>query len=91
MESFALEQETYWQVQPLMEAGLPLDEIRDLLCRLGFEAVVCDSRSFDTRASGLVADLPAGVRAAWVETISRMVAGPQDGAGVPPVRPAPPG
>ncbi|CCG03872.1 hypothetical protein [Blastococcus saxobsidens] len=92
MEFFAAaEQETYWLVQPLMEVGLPLDEIRDLLCRLGFEAVVCDSRSIDARVSSLVGDRPDGVRAAWVETVSRMIAVPQADAGARPVRPAPPG
>ncbi|MDK3257627.1 hypothetical protein [Blastococcus capsensis] len=90
MEPFAPEQETYWLVQPLLEAGLPLDEIRHLLCRLGFEAVVCDGRSIDARVSSLVGDRPADVRAAWVETVSRMIAWPQAAAGARPDRPAPP-
>ena len=93
MESYAPQQETYWLVQPLVEAGLPLEEIRDLVGRLGFEAVVRDGRSFDAAASGLVLDQPADVRAAWVETIHRMIVSsrPAADAGEPAIRPAPPG
>ncbi|NEK84993.1 hypothetical protein GCU60_04350 [Blastococcus saxobsidens] len=92
MESYAPEQETYWVVQPLVDAGLRLEEIRDLVGRLGFEAVVSDSRSLDAAASSLVLDQPADVRAAWVETINRMITAPRPApdAGPPPFRPAPP-
>ena len=91
MESFAPHHETYWLVQPLLEARLPLEEIEDLVCRLGFEAVVCDGRTFDTRAGELVSDRPAEIRAAWVETIDRMIgsARTDPAPGAPPVRPAP--
>ncbi|RZU31968.1 hypothetical protein [Blastococcus saxobsidens] len=93
MESFAPHQETYWLVQPLLEAGLPLEEVQDLVCRLGFAAVVCDSRTLDSRARELVGDRSADVRAAWVETIGRMIGPPpaDPGPAAPPVRPAPPG
>ena len=95
MESIAGKHDTYWLVQPLVEAGLRIEEIGELVGRLGFEAVVCDSRTFDARASSLVDGLPAGVRAAWVETIHRMITAPRprpaQDAAAPPVRPAPPG
>lgn len=76
MESFAPGHETYWIVQPLLEAGLPPEEIRDLVVRLGFEAVVCDGRRIDARVRDLVDEHPPDVRGAWVETITRMITGP---------------
>lgn len=93
VESPAPSQETYWLVEPLLDAGLPLGEVQDLVCRLGFAAVVCDSRTFDSRVRELVGDQPADVRAAWVETIGRMTGPPPAGPGpaAPAVRPAPPG
>jgi hypothetical protein len=60
-------------VQPLLDAGLPLEEICGLVTRLGFEAVVGDRRSLDERVLDLVGDHPGHVRAAWVETVRRMI------------------
>jgi hypothetical protein len=57
-------------VQPLIDAGLALDEIRALVLRLGFDAVV----SPDPDLMAPVRDRPAEVRAAWAEMIDRMIA-----------------
>jgi hypothetical protein len=60
-------------VQPLLDAGLALDEIQALLLRLGFDAVVIP----DCDLMAPVSDRPVEVRAAWAEMIDRMVtAGP---------------
>ena len=56
-------------VQPLLDAGLALDEIRALVLRLGFDAVV----SPDPDLMAPVSDRPAEVRAAWAEMIDRML------------------
>lgn len=70
MESIASTQQ-YWLVQPLIDAGLELDEIRVLLVRLSFD-VITHTAAAD--AMMLVEDQPAGVRAAWAEMIDRMIA-----------------
>jgi hypothetical protein len=60
-------------VQPLVDAGLDPDEICDLLVRLGFDAIASADQGVLPDPMTLVADQPAEVRAAWVETIDRMV------------------
>ena len=60
-----------WIVQPLVDAGLPASTITDLLIRLSFEAVTGDG---DPGAQTVVGDQPPAVQAAWVETLSRMIA-----------------
>lgn len=54
----------YWLVEPLLDAGMPLEEIRTLVVRLA-----CD----DDGVLSLVADQPPRVQAAWHETIGRMI------------------
>ena len=66
----------YSLVQPLLDAGLPLEEICELVTRLGFEAVVGDSRGLDERVLDLAGGHPGHVRAAWVETVRRMIEQP---------------
>jgi hypothetical protein len=56
-------------VQPLLDAGLALDEIQALLLRLGFDAVVIP----DCDLMAPVSDRPVKVRAAWAEMIDRML------------------
>jgi hypothetical protein len=66
-------------VQPLLEAGLNVEEIRVLVFRLSFETVVGIDRGAPGDLMTLVDDQPAEVRAAWAETIDRMVtAGPTE-------------
>jgi hypothetical protein len=63
-----------WLVQPLLDAGLDLDEIRALVFRLGFESIAEAEQGAPRDLMSLVADQPAAVRAAWAEMIDRMVA-----------------
>ena len=61
-----VEQEQHsWLIQPLLEAGMGLEEIRALVVRLACE---------DGGVRQLVGDQPARVQAAWHETIGRMLA-----------------
>ena len=62
-----------WILQPLVDAGLPSQTITDLIFRLGFEAVA-RQRDLDDGVRAVVRDQPAEVQAAWVETLSRMIA-----------------
>ncbi|WP_040337060.1 hypothetical protein [Candidatus Blastococcus massiliensis] len=62
-----------WILQPLVDAGLPPQTIADLLFRLSFEAVASDG-TLAGGAHAVVDGRPAPVRAAWVETLSRMIA-----------------
>ena len=57
--------EHHWLVEPLLDAGIRLEEIRTLVVRLACE---------DGGVLSLVADQPPRVQAAWHETISRMIA-----------------
>jgi hypothetical protein len=67
----APEQQHYWIIEPLLEAGLDLEQIRVLLFRLAFEAIVGDS----TAPAALVGDQPPAVQAAWQRAIGRMIIG----------------
>ena len=59
-------------VQPLLDAGLPAEEVGDLVFRLAFEAVVGGGSGPER----LLADHPPAVRTAWQQTLGRlMVAG----------------
>jgi hypothetical protein len=65
--------EQYWVIEPLVEAGLATEEIRAFLLRLAFDAVVSEDGA---GIGAIVVDQPPLVRAAWVETIGRMLALP---------------
>ncbi|TYP90340.1 hypothetical protein [Blastococcus xanthinilyticus] len=78
MEPLAPRQETPWQ--PLLDAGLPMEEIRRLVTRLGFEAVVAGPSPLGTGLLDLVGDRPPPVRAAWLETLERITTMPVPGA-----------
>ena len=62
-----------WVVQPLLDAGLELEQIRVLVFRLAFEGIVGEERGGPAGLRDLVADHPAEVQAAWVETIGRLM------------------
>jgi hypothetical protein len=66
-------QQYEWIVRPLIDAGLGLDRIRDLLFRLGFAAIVSEGRGTATEVTTMVSDQPAHVQAAWHEVIDRML------------------
>jgi hypothetical protein len=67
-------EQRYWVIRPLIDAGLGLDRIRDLLFRLGFEAVVSEGRKTVTCVRNVVRDQPDAVQTAWTEVIGRMIA-----------------
>ena len=62
-----------WVIRPLIDAGLGLDRIRDLLFLLGFEAIVSEGRGTAAQVTALVSDQPLHVRDAWSEVIGRMI------------------
>ena len=64
----------HWVVQPLIDAGLDLEEIMVLLVRLSFDVIVRAETATAAEAMSLVEGRPVGVRAAWAETIDRMMA-----------------
>ena len=59
-----------WVVQPLLDAGLPADQVHDLVFRLAFQATVSDG-AVDVAA--LVAGRPAPVRDAWWLVVGRLL------------------
>jgi hypothetical protein len=61
-----------WVVQPLLDAGVHLEEIRDLVFGLAFTDVVSEGRDTLAALTGLVADRPGPVRLAWAQTIARL-------------------
>jgi hypothetical protein len=69
-----------WLIQPLVEAGLGTEQIRTLVYRLGFEAVVSAGAPSVDRIRAVVADQPAPVRAAWTEVVARMIVHADDHA-----------
>jgi hypothetical protein len=68
----------HWLIQPLIEAGLDLEEIRTLVFRLGFDVLV--GRDGTAGLAGVVTDpvtdRPPEVQAAWAEMIGRMLHDP---------------
>ena len=63
----------YWVVQPLIDAGLAPDVIRDLLFRLCFAVIVSEGQDTVAEVTGVVEDQPVAVRTAWTEVIGRML------------------
>ena len=66
-------QQRLWVIRPLVDAGLGLDRIKELLFRLGFEAMVSEERGSAVQVSSIVDTEPPHVRAAWHEVIGRMI------------------
>ena len=63
-------EQQYWIIEPLLDAGLDLEQIRVLLFRLAFDGIVGQG---DAGLTALVGDQPPAVRAAWQRTIGRML------------------
>jgi hypothetical protein len=63
----------YWVVEPLLDAGLGLEQIRSLVFRLAFDAMVGGVSGAATILRNVVADQPAPVQRAWAEAISRLI------------------
>ena len=66
-------EQSYWVIQPVLAAGLALDEVRDHLFHLAFDAIVSEGRSTVAAVASLVGEQPAHLRAAWVEVVHRMI------------------
>jgi hypothetical protein len=62
-----------WVVEPLIEAGLDLEEIRSLVFRLAFETMVDAESGPAAILRNVVADESEAVRGAWAQTINRLI------------------
>ena len=62
-----------WVIQPLLDAGLGVDDVGTLLLRVTFDCLV-GGRSDISDVSAFLGEQPPPVRAAWVETVNRMLA-----------------
>ena len=67
-------EQQYWLIEPLLAVGLGLEEIRSLVSRLGFEAVVGAHDGGPASLQLLVRDQPLPVQGAWTQVIDRMLA-----------------
>lgn len=67
-------EQEYWLIEPLLDVGLDLDEIRSLVFLLAFEGIVCADEGGATSVQQLVGDRPPEVQAAWARMIDRMLA-----------------
>jgi hypothetical protein len=63
----------HWVLQPLVDAGLALDEIRTLVFQLAFDDLVGEGRITVTGIHAVVRDQPPHVRAAWAQMLGRML------------------
>ena len=70
-------------IQPLLEAGLALDDVRDLLFRVSFAHMVNAGQCDVWDATAFLGPQPAAVRAAWIETVDRMLRESDVNAGHP--------
>jgi hypothetical protein len=66
--------EQQWIVQPLVDAGVPPERVRELVFRLAFDDVVREGRGTVAGLGEVVADQPPAVRAAWAQVIGRILA-----------------
>jgi len=62
-----------WVIQPLLDAGLAVDDVGTLLLRVTFDCLV-GGRSDISDVSAFLGEQPPPVRAAWVETVNCMLA-----------------
>jgi hypothetical protein len=65
--------EDLWIIEPLLEAGLDIEEVRTLLTRVSFESVVSDGLPDVSDATVFLGFRSPAVRAAWIETVDRML------------------
>jgi hypothetical protein len=74
----------FWIIEPLLEAGLEVEQITELVFRLSFEIVVRASPL--EHVTRLAHDRPPAVQAAWRQAIGRMMtqAPPVEPSGQPP-------
>jgi hypothetical protein len=81
VESLSAEQR-YRIIEPLVDAGLELEQIRALLFRLAFDAVISGGSTTVADVATVVRDQSPEVQAAWMRVIGRMIvlgtSGPSD-------------
>ena len=81
MGSLSAEQR-YRIIEPLVDAGLEPEQIRDLLFRLAFDAVISGGSTTVADVTTVVRDQSPEVRTAWMRVIGRMIvlgtSGPPD-------------
>jgi hypothetical protein len=63
-----------WVIAPLVDAGVPLDQVRELVFRLAFDDVLRQGSGTVGDLGEIVADQPPAVRTAWAQVIGRMLA-----------------
>jgi hypothetical protein len=68
------EEQHYWLIEPLLGAGMDLEQIRALVVRLAVEAGAATGRGAASIPTRLVEDQPLEVQAAWTQMIGRMLA-----------------
>ena len=67
-------EQLYRVIEPLVDAGLELEQIRVLLFRLAFDAVVGEGGTTVDDVSTVVRDQTPEVQAAWIRVVGRMIA-----------------
>jgi hypothetical protein len=63
-----------WVLQPLVDAGLTAEQVRDLVFRLAFDDVVHGEQGTVGGVHAVVRDQPAEVQDAWAQVVGRMLA-----------------
>ena len=63
-----------WVVQPLLDAGLALEQVTDLVFRVVFDDVVSEGASSVDAVWNVVRDQSTEVQAAWALMIGRLLA-----------------
>ena len=67
-------EQLYGIIEPLVDAGLELEQIRVLLFRLAFDAIVSEGIPTVSDVTTVVRDQPPEVQAAWMRVVGRMIA-----------------
>jgi hypothetical protein len=67
-------EQLYRVIEPLVDAGLELEQIRTLLFRVAFDAVIGEGTTTVADVTAVVGDQPPDVQAAWMRVIGRMIA-----------------
>ena len=62
----------FWAIQPLIETGLQPGEIRTLMFRLSFDAIVAGGDATAASIDAAVSDQPSCVQRAWALAIHRL-------------------
>lgn len=59
-------------IEPLVDAGLPVSEIRALLLRLSFDAIVADGEITAAGIDAVVSDQPPHAQLGWAMVLHRL-------------------